>query len=98
MYVSRAVRAIREDPIEDETIALALTTADDADPDVVATAAENAGATVQRRLQFGDLAVSVAQDRVDAVCAIDGLDGVETTDAIALTTADATDEDVELGD
>jgi hypothetical protein len=34
MYVSRAVRSIREDPIEG--VALALTTADDADPDAIA--------------------------------------------------------------
>jgi len=96
MYVSRAVRSIREDPIEGETVALALTTADATDPDVVASAAEAVGATVERRLQFDDLAVSVAHDDVDDICAIDGLDAVETTDAIAITTADATDEDVEF--
>jgi len=96
MYVSRAVRSIREDPIEGESVALALTTAADADPDAVANAAEAAGGTVERRLQFDDLAVSVPQDSVADICAIDGLDAVETTDAIAITTADATDEDVEL--
>ena len=96
MYVSRAVRSIREDPLEGESVALALTTADDADPDAVAAAAADAGATVERRLQFDDLAVSVPQARVGDLCAIDGLDAVETTDAIAITTAEATDEDVEL--
>ena len=34
MYVSRAVRSIREDPIEGESVA--LTTADDVDPDAIA--------------------------------------------------------------
>ena len=96
MYVSRAVESIREDPIEGESVALALTTADATDPDAVAAAVENAGGTVQRRLQFDDLAVSVPHERVDDICAIDGLDAVETTDAIAITTADATDEDVEF--
>jgi len=96
MYISRAVKSIREDPIEGESVALALTTADDADPDAVASAAEAAGATVERRLQFDDLAVSVPHDDVADVCAIDGLSAVETTDAIAITTADATDEDVEF--
>jgi len=96
MYVSRAVRSIREDPIEGESVGLALTTADDADPDAVATAAEAAGATVERRLQFDDLAVAVPHERVADVCALDDLDAVETTDAIAITTADATDEDVEF--
>jgi hypothetical protein len=96
MYVSRAVRAIRDDPIEGEPVGLALTTADDADPDAVAAAAEESGATVERRLQFDDLAVSVPHEQVAAVCDIDGLAAVETTDAIAITTADATDEDVEF--
>ncbi|MDS0260245.1 hypothetical protein NDI56_12645 [Haloarcula sp. S1CR25-12] len=96
MYVSRAVRSIRDDPIEGESVALALTTADDADTEAVASAAATAGATVERRLQFDDLAVSVPQDRVADLCAIEGLDAVETTDAIAITTADATDEDVEF--
>jgi len=40
MYVSRVVRSIRDDPIEGESVALALTTADDADPGSVADAAE----------------------------------------------------------
>ncbi|MBX0304090.1 hypothetical protein [Haloarcula salinisoli] len=96
MYVSRAVKSIREDPIEGESVGLALTTADDADPDAVAAAAEAAGGTVERRLQFDDLAVSVAHEAVADVCAIDGLDAVETTDAIAITTEAATDEDVEF--
>jgi len=96
MYVSRAVRSIRDDPIEGESVALALTTADDADPDAVASAVQDAGATVERRLQFDDLAVSVPHEGVTDICAIDGLDAVETTDAIAITTADATDEDVEF--
>ena len=97
MYVSRPVRALRDDPIEDASVALALTTtADDADPETVATAAEAAGATVERRLLFDDLAVSVPHERVADICALDGLDAVETTDAIAITTADATDEDVDL--
>ncbi|MBX0322505.1 hypothetical protein EGH21_05630 [Halomicroarcula sp. F13] len=96
MYVSRAVESIRADPIEGESVALALETTDDADPEAVAAAVEDAGGTVERYLQFDDLAVSVPHDRVDAVCAIDGLAAVETTDAIAITTAEATDEDVEF--
>ncbi|MDS0278998.1 hypothetical protein NDI85_14445 [Halomicroarcula sp. S1AR25-4] len=96
MYVSRAVESIRADPIEGESVALALTTTDDADPETVAAAVEDRGGTVERHLQFDDLAVSVPHDRVDAICDIDGLAAVETTDAIAITTTDATDEDVEF--
>jgi len=96
MYVSRAVQSIRADPIEGESVALALTTADDADLEAVAAAVEDAGGTVERSLQFDDLAISIPQPLVADICAIDGLDAVETTDAIALTTADAADEDVEF--
>ena len=96
MYVSRAVESIRADPIPGESVALALTTADDADPETVARAVEDCGATVDRHLQFDDLAVSVPHERVDDVCALDGLSAVETTDAIGITTAEATDEDVEF--
>ena len=84
MYVSHAVRSLREDPIEGETIALALTTSDDADPDAVAAAVEDLGGTVERRLQFDDLAVSVPQSEIAAICAIDGLDVVETADTISI--------------
>ncbi len=96
MYISRAVKSIRDDPMAGESVDLALATAADADPDAVANAAEAAGGTVQRRLQFDDLVVSVPQDSVADICAIDGLDAVETTDAIAITTAAATDEDVDI--
>jgi hypothetical protein len=96
MYISRAVKSIRDDPMAGESVDLALATAADADPDAVVNAAEAAGGTVQRRLQFDDLVVSVSQDSVADICAIDGLDAVETTDAIAITTAAATDEDVDI--
>ncbi|WP_324755794.1 hypothetical protein [Haloarcula montana] len=98
MYVSRAVESIRSDPIEGESIGLVLETAPDADPDAVAAAAEAAGATVDRRLQFDDLAVTVPQLAVDDICAVDGLAAVQTTDAISITHEDATDEDVEFDD
>jgi hypothetical protein len=95
-YVSRAVRSLRDAPIEGESVELALTTAEDADPDAVAAAAERAGATVERRLQFDDLAVSVPHERLSDICSLDGLDAVETTNAIAITNGEATDEDVEF--
>ncbi|MBX0295911.1 hypothetical protein EGH23_13600 [Halomicroarcula sp. F27] len=96
MYVSRAVRSIREDPIEGEPVTLSLATDDDADLEAVEAAVEDAGATVERRLQFDDLAVSVPQERVADVCQVDGLTTVETTDVITIATGEATDEDVEL--
>lgn len=84
MYVSRAVQSIREDPIDGETAALVLEPDDDTDPEAVAEAAENAGATVERELQFGDLEVTAPQEQVEALCAIDGLAAVQTADAIGI--------------
>jgi len=95
MYVSRTVQSIRDDPIEDETVALVLEPDDDTDPDAVATAASEAGATIERELQFGDRQVSVPQERVDAICAIDGLAAVQTADAIGIH-PDEAEEDVDL--
>ncbi|WP_225335804.1 hypothetical protein [Halomicrobium urmianum] len=94
MYVSRAVQSVREDPVPGETVVLVLETDDDADPDAVAAAAEDAGAAVERRLQFGDLEVSVKQEAVGAVCEIDGLAAVQTADAIGIH-PDEAEEDVD---
>lgn len=84
MYVSRAVQSIRDDPIADETVALVLEPDDDTDAESVVEAVEDAGATVERELQFGDLEVTAPQDRVEELCAIDGLAAVQTTDAIGI--------------
>jgi len=88
MYVSHAVRSLRDDPIERESVGLSLTTSDDADPDAVAAAVEDLGGTVERRLEFDDLAVSVPQSRIDDVCDIDGLEIVETSDTISIASLD----------
>jgi hypothetical protein len=95
MYVSRTVQSIRDDPIDDETVALVLEPDDDTDPEAVAEAAEDAGATIERELQFGDLQVSVPQEQVDAICGIDGLAAVQTADAIGIH-PDEAEEDVDL--
>ena len=84
MYVSRAVQSIRDDPIAAETVALVLEPDDDTDAESVVEAVEDAGATVERELQFGDLEVTAPQDRVEELCAIDGLAAVQTTDAIGI--------------
>jgi len=94
MHVSRAVESIRDDPIEGEATSLVLETDDDADPDTVASAAEAAGATVTRHLQFGDLEVTVSQERVEDLCAIDNLAAVQTADAIGIH-PDEAEEDID---
>jgi len=92
MYVSRAVETLRAEPIEGASVSLVLETAEDADSAAVATAAEAAGATVDRELQFDDLQVTVDQTAIDAICALDGLTAVQTADAIG-THPDEAEED-----
>lgn len=94
MYVSRPVRAIREDPAPGETVRLLLRVADGADPEAVAAAAREAGATVEGDLGFGTLAVAADQADVGALCALDGLDAVETARTLEMD-LDGAGEDVE---
>ena len=99
MYVSPAVRSMREDPIEDESVTLLVEVADEYDPegdpvDTVAAAVEDAGGTVEDRRRFGTLVVAIAQDRIGAICAIEGLGVVETDNAVTMD-PDGAGEDVE---
>ena len=95
MHVSRAVATIRDDPVAGETIDLVFETAPDADPEVVAIHLEAAGATIERHLQFEDLLASVRHEDVADVCRVDGVDAVQTADAIAIH-PDEAEEDVDL--
>ena len=56
MYVSPAVRSIREDPVAGESVTLLVEAADDAD--ALAAAIEEVG-TVEAELQFDTLRVAV---------------------------------------
>lgn len=84
MYVSPAVRTIRDDPVEGESVTLLLEVADEATVDDVAAAAEAAGATVEAELRFRTLETTVAHEQVGAVCEVDGIDHVETGNALGI--------------
>jgi hypothetical protein len=84
MYVSPAVRTIRDDPVEGESVTLLLEVADRAATDEVAAAVETAGATVEEELQFRTLKATVAHERVGAVCEVDGIDHVETGNTLGI--------------
>jgi len=84
VYVSPAVRTIRDDPVPGESVTLLLEVADDATVDDVAAAAEAAGATVEEELQFRTLKTTVAHERVEAVCAVEGIDHVETGNTLGI--------------
>jgi hypothetical protein len=93
MYVSPAVRTIRDDPVEGESVALLLEVADEASLDDVAAAVEAAGATVEDELEFRTLKVSAPHERVGAVCEVDGIDHVETGNTLGID-PDGAGEDV----
>lgn len=94
MYVSRPVRAIRDDPAPGESVTLLLRLADDADPGAVAAAVREVGGAVERELRFGDLAVTVDHEAVAEVCDLDGLEAVET-DSVHEMDLDGAGEDVD---
>ena len=96
MYVSRAVATIRDDPIPGERVSLVVETADGADSDGVVDALETVGATLERELQFDDFVVSVDQEDIDSVCAVDGIAAVQTADAIGIH-PDEAEEDFDSG-
>lgn len=77
-YVSHTVRSLRDDPIPGETVRLVVTLADDADPAAVREDLAASDCEVVRELDFGSLLVVADHERLDAVCALDGLTAVET--------------------
>lgn len=77
MYLSHPVRRIREDPDESETVTLRVTAEDDDAADALADALDDLG-VVEKRLRFAGLRVTVPQVNVDDVCALDGIESVET--------------------
>jgi hypothetical protein len=92
MYVSHAVRRIREDPIEGETVTHRVTAADEDRVGALAGRLSEAG-TVEERLRFGGIRVTVPQERLDDVCGLDGIAAVETANTFTLD-ADGAGEDV----
>jgi hypothetical protein len=93
MYLSHPVRRIREAPIEGADVTLRVTAADAERTDELADRLAGVG-TVEDRLRFRGLRVSVPQERVDDVCELDGIEAVETANTFTLDASGA-GEDVE---
>ncbi|WP_227354058.1 hypothetical protein [Haladaptatus salinisoli] len=93
-YVSRPVRAIRDEPDPGESVTLLLRLAD-ADAERVGASVESLGGEVDAELAFETLRAIVPEESVADLCELDGLDAVET--AGTLDAGDA-GEDVELND
>jgi uncharacterized glyoxalase superfamily protein PhnB len=96
MYVSPAVRPIRDDPVEGEQVTLLLETNADGDVDAVAEEAADLG-TVESELPFETLAVTVPHERVADVCDLDGVAVVETANTLDID-SDGAGEDVRPGE
>jgi hypothetical protein len=84
MYVSPAVRTIRDDPIEGEPVELLVEAADGTDLASLAERLESAGATVEAELEFETLRVSIGQEEVGAVCDCAGIASVETANTLGI--------------
>lgn len=93
MYVTHAVRSIRDDPIEGETVTLLVEAVDDEALDDLAAAVRDLGGTVEAEHRFATLEVTVAHEDVAALCDCDGIETVETANAATID-ADGAGEDV----
>lgn len=92
MYVTPAVRSIRDDPVEGESVTLLVEAGDDTDTDALAETLADVG-TVEAELEFETFRVCVPHERVDEVCELAGIATVQTENALA-TGADGAGEDV----
>ncbi|QGN07860.1 hypothetical protein Hrd1104_11480 [Halorhabdus sp. CBA1104] len=97
MYVSPAVRSIQRHPIDGETATLLVRLDDAADVETVAEQIRECGGTIEQRLEFDALAITVDHSAVASICELDGLSAVETDDTLTMG-ADGAGEDVRLGD
>ncbi|WP_123536824.1 hypothetical protein [Halosimplex salinum] len=93
MYVSPAVRTIRDDPFEGESVTLLLEVADEVPVDDVADAVREVGGRVDDELEFRTLKTVVAHEQVGAVCEIEGIETVETGNTLGID-PDGAGEDV----
>lgn len=92
-YVSHPVRRIRDDPVANDTVTLRVTAVDGAARDTLARTLAEIG-TVEDRLRFAALTVTVPQPAVGTVCELEGVTAVETANTLTMD-ADGAGEDVD---
>jgi hypothetical protein len=78
MYLSHPVRRMRDDPEPDLTVELVVTAADEDGVADLENALAEAGVDVRDRLRFGALRVRCPETTVAALCALEGIESVET--------------------
>lgn len=84
MYLSHPVRRMREDPLPDEDVTLVVEFEDDADREAFADVVEDADGEIERDLRFADVAVRVPETAVADLCAVDGVERIETDNTLEL--------------
>jgi hypothetical protein len=85
MYRSHPVRRMCEDPIEGKVTTLVVEPADDdRSDDALAAAIRVAGGTIEERMPYGGVRVSIPEPRVTDLCSLSGLDSVETAGVVGL--------------
>lgn len=80
MYISPAVRTIRDDPTPDVESKFIIRLSDDADPQSVGDIVRDAGGAVETETRFNNLRVNAAHDDVAALLDAlpDSVEAVET--------------------
>ena len=95
MYLSPVVRTLRDDPVPGERVTLLLSLADEEANDTTAVEADiedavsEVGGTVEEKLQFNTIAVTIPHEGIPALCELDGVSSIETDDTIGITPGDA---------
>ena len=87
MYLSHPVRRMRDDPISEETVTLVVT-CESGRVDAVAEAIEACGASVVTHLEFDALRVETTEKLVAEICGLQGIESVETGNAIGVVEDD----------
>jgi hypothetical protein len=93
MYLSHAVRTIRDDPMADESVSLVVTLAEDGDSGALGETVADLGGEVVADLRFSAVHVRRPETAVAALCACDGIDRVETAETLRLVGDEAADHD-----
>ena len=91
MYLSHPVRRIRDDPTDGETVTLRITAVDADTADALVDRLDEIG-VVEERLRFGGLRLSLPQTAVEDVCALEGIESIETGNTFSLGSAETLDE------
>jgi hypothetical protein len=92
MYLSHPVRHIRDDPAADETVTLRITAEDDETADSLVEELADYG-VVEKRLRFGGIRMTLTEPAVAKVCALEGIESIETGNTFTIDPADTDDVD-----